>query len=384
MSYTQVHHNHNHKREYIDMHNNGNQLLEYKFNKKLKLDHNEKYKQNLIKFEKLSTLLEGSHRNIFDMTTKPFNQNGLIEFENIKFYHNVLKNENSLTNGVRLGNISRRIMGKNNLKTMKRDGIKGFYELTYKKKLEQVNKLIKKDVPKEINKSEMTTEPKKSLFSNVTTVRQGKENGIHKNNSLFNMNTKNKPANIINKGYQDDDYSDVESDNSGSSSSFSSDGSSSDLSLTSGSEVHGYNEEYWKEHNKAEKKKKLFNDYNYLETMTDNENNDYEEYYHKKWDTLLEKNDDLMNKNHLGVKKRIDTFDDDKDSVFDLMKKETRNSISMAPKTAHTLLPTAFHTHMFLGNNTFTNIDANGNQNDLSIEEEDLNFFSEKGGKGSK
>lgn len=366
------------------MHNNGNQLLEYKFNKKLKLDHNEKYKQNLIKFEKLSTLLEGSHRNIFDMTTKPFNQNGLIEFENIKFYHNVLKNENSLTNGVRLGNISRRIMGKNNLKTMKRDGIKGFYELTYKKKLEQVNKLIKKDVPKEINKSEMTTEPKKSLFSNVTTVRQGKENGIHKNNSLFNMNTKNKPANIINKGYQDDDYSDVESDNSGSSSSFSSDGSSSDLSLTSGSEVHGYNEEYWKEHNKAEKKKKLFNDYNYLETMTDNENNDYEEYYHKKWDTLLEKNDDLMNKNHLGVKKRIDTFDDDKDSVFDLMKKETRNSISMAPKTAHTLLPTAFHTHMFLGNNTFTNIDANGNQNDLSIEEEDLNFFSEKGGKGSK
>lgn len=381
MSYTQVHHNNNHKREYIDMHSSGDHLLEDKFNKKLKLGHGEKYKQNLVKFEKLSTMLEGSHTNIFDMTSKPFNRNGLNEFENIKFYNNVLKNEHSLTNGVRLGNMSKRIMGKNNMKTMKKDGIKGFYEVTYKKKLEQVNKLIKKEVSSESKKSEVASEPKKSLFSNVATVRQGKENGINKSNSLFNMKTKNKPAHIIDKGYQDDDYSDVESDNSGSSSSFSSDGSSSDISLTSGSEVHGYNEEYWKEHNKGEKKKKLFNDYNFLETMTDNENNDYEEYYHKKWDTLLEENDDLMNKNTSGVKKRIDTFDDDKDSVFDLMKKEQRNSISKAPKTVHTLLPTAFHTHMFLGNNTFTNMDADGSQNDLSIEEDDFNFFSEKGGK---
>lgn len=373
MSYTQVHHNY--KREYIDMHNSGDHLLEDKFSKKLKLDHGEKYKTNLAKFEKLSMMLDGSHTNIFDMTSKPFNQNGGSEFENIKFYSNVLKNESNLTNGVRLGNMSKRIMGKNNKKMMKKDGIKGFYELTYKKKLEQVNKLMKKEDP-EIKKPEFPSGSKQSLFSNVPTVRQGKENGINKSSSLFNMKTKNKPAHIIDKGYQDDDYSDVASD---SSSSFSSDGSSSDMSLTSGSEVHGYNEEYWKEHNKGENKK-LFNDYNYLETMTDNENNDYEEYYHKKWDTLLEENDDVMNKNSSGVKKRIDTFDDDRDSVFDLRKKEQRNSISKAPKTVHTLLPTAFHTHMFLGNNTFTSMAADGSQNDLSIEEEDFNFFSEKGG----
>ncbi|GMM42256.1 hypothetical protein DAHU10_031660 [Hanseniaspora uvarum] len=117
--------------------------------------------------------------------------------------------------------------------------------------------------------------------------------------------------------------------------------------------------------------------------MTDNENNeDYEEYYHKKWDTLLERNDDLMNNNFFGIKKRIDTFDDDKDSVFDTnLKHEKRNSISKAPKTAHTLLPTAFHTHMFLGNNSIVQMESGNNQSDLSIVEDDLNFYSEKGSK---
>lgn len=421
MSYIQVHHNNNHKREYIEMHSGGNhQLLEDNFNKKLKLDNDEKYKQNLIKFEKLSALLENNYTNVFDVTSKLFQQNGLNEFENIKFYNNVLKNENSLTNGVRLSNISKRIVNKNYNKkksknVMKRDGIKSFYDLAYKKKLEQASKLIKNDMSQvsvNTNKPEVTAQPKKSLFSKVATVQTNnndlKNSGMFKNSStsLFSHNTKHKipdlPNNksnaLINKGYQDDEYSadDYYDDEDNNSSSFSSDDSSSDISLTSDSEVHGYNEEYWKEHNnnnkeiinntqlsKLSRNNKLFNDYKYLETMTDNENNeDYEEYYHKKWDTLLERNDDLMNNNFFGTKKRIDTFDDDKDSVFDTnLKHEKRNSISKAPKTAHTLLPTAFHTHMFLGNNSIVQMESGNNQSDLSIVEDDLNFYSEKGSK---
>ncbi|OEJ89182.1 hypothetical protein AWRI3580_g1648 [Hanseniaspora uvarum] len=403
------------------MHSGGNhQLLEDNFNKKLKLDNDEKYKQNLIKFEKLSALLENNYTNVFDVTSKLFQQNGLNEFENIKFYNNVLKNENSLTNGVRLSNISKRIVNKNYNKkksknVMKRDGIKSFYDLAYKKKLEQASKLIKNDMSQvsvNTNKPEVTAQPKKSLFSKVATVQTNnndlKNSGMFKNSStsLFSHNTKHKipdlPNNksnaLINKGYQDDEYSanDYYDDEDNSSSSFSSDDSSSDISLTSDSEVHGYNEEYWKEHNnnnkeiinntqlsKLSRNNKLFNDYKYLETMTDNENNeDYEEYYHKKWDTLLERNDDLMNNNFFGIKKRIDTFDDDKDSVFDTnLKHEKRNSISKAPKTAHTLLPTAFHTHMFLGNNSIVQMESGNNQSDLSIVEDDLNFYSEKGSK---
>lgn len=421
MSYIQVHHNNNYKREYIEMHSGGNhQLLEDNFNKKLKLDNDEKYKQNLIKFEKLSALLENNYTNVFDVTSKLFQQNGLNEFENIKFYNNVLKNENSLTNGVRLSNISKRIVNKNYNKkksknVMKRDGIKSFYDLAYKKKLEQASKLIKNDMSQvsvNTNKPEVTAQPKKSLFSKVATVQTNnndlKNSGMFKNSStsLFSHNTKHKipdlPNNksnaLINKGYQDDEYSadDYYDDEDNNSSSFSSDDSSSDISLTSDSEVHGYNEEYWKEHNnnnkeiinntqlsKLSRNNKLFNDYKYLETMTDNENNeDYEEYYHKKWDTLLERNDDLMNNNFFGIKKRIDTFDDDKDSVFDTnLKHEKRNSISKAPKTAHTLLPTAFHTHMFLGNNSIVQMESGNNQSDLSIVEDDLNFYSEKGSK---
>ncbi|KAF0267411.1 hypothetical protein FOG51_02058 [Hanseniaspora uvarum] len=403
------------------MHSGGNhQLLEDNFNKKLKLDNDEKYKQNLIKFEKLSALLENNYTNVFDVTSKLFQQNGLNEFENIKFYNNVLKNENSLTNGVRLSNISKRIVNKNYNKkksknVMKRDGIKSFYDLAYKKKLEQASKLIKNDMSQvsvNTNKPEVTAQPKKSLFSKVATVQTNnndlKNSGMFKNSStsLFSHNTKHKipdlPNNksnaLINKGYQDDEYSadDYYDDEDNNSSSFSSDDSSSDISLTSDSEVHGYNEEYWKEHNnnnkeiinntqlsKLSRNNKLFNDYKYLETMTDNENNeDYEEYYHKKWDTLLERNDDLMNNNFFGIKKRIDTFDDDKDSVFDTnLKHEKRNSISKAPKTAHTLLPTAFHTHMFLGNNSIVQMESGNNQSDLSIVEDDLNFYSEKGSK---
>ncbi|KAL6943401.1 hypothetical protein ACO0OE_003289 [Hanseniaspora uvarum] len=403
------------------MHSGGNhQLLEDNFNKKLKLDNDEKYKQNLIKFEKLSALLENNYTNVFDVTSKLFQQNGLNEFENIKFYNNVLKNENSLTNGVRLSNISKRIVNKNYNKkksknVMKRDGIKSFYDLAYKKKLEQASKLIKNDMSQvsvNTNKPEVTAQPKKSLFSKVATVQtnnnDSKNSGMFKNSStsLFSHNTKHKipdlPNNksnaLINKGYQDDEYSanDYYDDEDNNSSSFSSDDSSSDISLTSDSEVHGYNEEYWKEHNnnnkeiinntqlsKLSRNNKLFNDYKYLETMTDNENNeDYEEYYHKKWDTLLERNDDLMNNNFFGIKKRIDTFDDDKDSVFDTnLKHEKRNSISKAPKTAHTLLPTAFHTHMFLGNNSIVQMESGNNQSDLSIVEDDLNFYSEKGSK---
>ncbi|KAF0278819.1 hypothetical protein FOG50_00325 [Hanseniaspora uvarum] len=403
------------------MHSGGNhQLLEDNFNKKLKLDNDEKYKQNLIKFEKLSALLENNYTNVFDVTSKLFQQNGLNEFENIKFYNNVLKNENSLTNGVRLSNISKRIVNKNYNKkksknVMKRDGIKSFYDLAYKKKLEQASKLIKNDMSQvsvNTNKPEVTAQPKKSLFSKVATVQANnndlKNSGMFKNSStsLFSHNTKHKipdlPNNksnaLINKGYQDDEYSadDYYDDEDNNSSSFSSDDSSSDISLTSDSEVHGYNEEYWKEHNnnnkeiinntqlsKLSRNNKLFNDYKYLETMTDNENNeDYEEYYHKKWDTLLERNDDLMNNNFFGIKKRIDTFDDDKDSVFDTnLKHEKRNSISKAPKTAHTLLPTAFHTHMFLGNNSIVQMESGNNQSDLSIVEDDLNFYSEKGSK---
>lgn len=408
MSYTRVHHNNNHKREYIDMHqpsNSNHQVLEDNFNKKLKIDNADKYKQNLAKFEKLSSLLESNYTNVFDVTSKLFNQNGLNEFENIKFYNNVLKNENNLTNGVRLSNISKRIVHKNAKRTplsMKKDGIKSFYELSYKKKLAQASKLIKNESSQTsvTPKVELPSQ-KKSLFSNVATVKSNKDlknTGTFKTSttSLFN-NTKHKTPEmsntLVNKGYRDDEYSaddyyDDEDDNN--SSSFSSDDSSSDISLTSDSEVHGYNEEYWKEHNnnaqlltKKRVNDKLFNDYKFLETMTDNENNeDYEEYYHKKWDTLLEKNDDLMNKNSQGVKKRIDTFDDDKDSVFDVsLKHEQRNSISNAPKSAHTLLPTAFHTHMFLGNNTFVQMEKEKNQSDLSIVEDDLNFYSEKGKK---
>ena len=405
MSYTRVHCNNNHKREYIGTHqatNSNHQVLDNNLNKKLKIDNADKYKQNLAKFEKLTSLLENNYTNVFDVTSNLFKQNGLNEFENIKFYNNVLKNENSLTNGVRLSNISKRIVHKNTKRpplSMKKDGIKSFYELSYKKKLEQASKLIKNE------SSQVTITPKveglpqqKSLFNNVATVKSNKDlknTGPFKasTTSLFN-NAKHKTPEksniLINKGYRDDVFStdDYYDDEDNSSSSFSSDHSSSDISLTSDSEVHGYNEEYWKEHKnnntqllpKCKVNDKLFNDYKFLETMTDNENNeDYEEYYHKKWDTLLEKNDDLMNKNSQQVKKRIDTFDDDNDSVFNVsLNREERNSISNAPKSAHTLLPTAFHTHMFLGNNTFVQMENEKNQSDLSIVEDDFNFFSEK------
>ncbi|GMM42257.1 hypothetical protein DAHU10_031670 [Hanseniaspora uvarum] len=211
MSYIQVHHNNNHKREYIEMHSGGNhQLLEDNFNKKLKLDNDEKYKQNLIKFEKLSALLENNYTNVFDVTSKLFQQNGLNEFENIKFYNNVLKNENSLTNGVRLSNISKRIVNKNYNKkksknVMKRDGIKSFYDLAYKKKLEQASKLIKNDMSQvsvNTNKPEVTAQPKKSLFSKVATVQTNNKTRrtaeCSKIAAQFSHNTKHKIPDLPN------------------------------------------------------------------------------------------------------------------------------------------------------------------------------------------
>lgn len=445
------------------------------FNKKLKLEnspqdknHTDKYKQNLEKFEKLAEHIDNNNNNIFDVTPKLFMPKGIHLFENTQLYNKVLRNGANLSHGSRLSNISQRIVNKNRLrngnnsKVMKKDGLKCYYKVAIKNQTknsfsephlnssfgarassekqpendknnkvtsDSVHHPLVKPVPstaslfqKKFTSSFLTSNSKKSLFSNVTT------SGKTTTPSATSSN-KSQPPILDNKhhDYKKHYYSSDESDEYDfkplpkSKSSFflkssannqhkpqqsqavkdeeSSSMFSSDISLSSDSGDFEDDEEYWDEqftpgNTKITKKEGAAENFDEeLEDSDGERDHRLDAYYHKKWDSLL-KHDDLMHSTH-GMR-RIDSFERDDGSVFEETPKIDHISIgavkdigkpsnSNAPLTAHTLLPVAFHTHMFLPNSlqrSATNENANkespGDAMSYVGDEDDFKFFSEQ------
>lgn len=449
------------------------------FNKKLKLEnspldkhHTEKYQQNLLKFEKLAEHIDNSNNNIFDVTPKLFMPNGIHLFENTQLYNKVLRNGANLSHGSRLSNISQRIVNKNRLrngnnsKVMKTDGLKSYYKVTLKNHMSQSknsfsephlnnnfgtrtsserqpendknNKAapvsaphasLVKPVPstaslfqKKFTSSFLTSNSKKSLFSNITT------SGKTTTPSATSSN-KSQPPILQNKrhDYKKHYYSSDESDEydfkqlpkkrsnfylkssadykpksqqsepvkDGESSSMF----SSDISLSSDSDDFEDDEKYWDEQftpGNTKIAKKHAGAENFDEELEDSDgerDHRLDAYYHKKWDSLL-KHNDLIHSTH--DMRRIDSFERDDDSVFEEtpkidhissegVKDTEKQSNSNAPLTAHTLLPVAFHTHMFLPNSLQKSVNNGANNKESTADamsyvgdEDDFKFFSEQ------
>ena len=507
------------------------------FNKKLKLDGNnttinkyndEKYRQNLIKFEKIAEHLENKDNNnscnLFEVSSKLFLPNGIHSFENMDLYNKVLVNGANLSNGSRLSNISQRIMNKNKFKNnsssriMKRDGLRTYYEVALKNKIHNYSivnnnstRILNNDIggktptrkqsdtlinninnnnnnlngsvngpfvmkpvsstaslfQKKFTSSFLTSNSKKSLFNNVNSKTNSKApsaaSSSNTSHDVDKQPTQQKHHDYKKHYYSSDDSDEFDfrrlpksgsalftNNNTNSSSNenrnvqkkllknqqttgnfqatVDDDESvfSSDISLSSESDDVDFEDDegYWddqftpgKLHNSGKIKGK---DDDYEEEDYDDYDSDGERdkkldaFYHKKWDNLL-KHDNLMNSNR--SIRRIDSFEDDSNSVFEerdktdplisnnnnnninsnsngdsriLMKTDETKNVSNAPLTAHTLLPVAFRTHMFVPNRLQKNMsygeeengdiikESPGDSMSYAGDEDDFKFFSEQ------
>ncbi|XBW38763.1 hypothetical protein QEN19_004349 [Hanseniaspora menglaensis] len=464
----------------MNISNNTNVLFEtdcLNFNKKLRLENNdEKFRQNLIKFEKLTEHLENNSKNVFELSTKLFTANGTQIFDNIKLYNKVIQNDSYLANGTRLSNISRRILNKSKLlkkingNQMKKDGMKNYYNVALKKKInssknftsdkilrgETSTTLLNKNpddnmrtaapvqnltgilpvssttslFQKKFTSSFLTAGSKKSFFNHVTSSRNNTKTTATSSKSQSEEKQQSPQLNQqqlqqqknhrlkhhdFKKSYYSSDDSDdydikqlskyksgdtIESRikvfNDRSSKEREGDTSStfsSRISVSTESEVDDFEDDegYWNDQftpgKLHELNKKSERDFDEASVYSNGERDrKFDVFYHKKWDNLLQ-HEDLMQQSR--AMKRIDTFEDDVDSVFKdrekLITKESsdprmeRTNVSNAPLAAHTLLPIAFHTHMFIPNSLRKN-SKDSPETSMSYvgDEDDVQFYSEQ------